>query len=57
MREVHALKRIPAHKNVIEYYRAWQEQGHLLIQMELCECSLSEVLYGLSGGDCKQFDK
>ncbi|CEO97378.1 unnamed protein product (mitochondrion) [Plasmodiophora brassicae] len=56
LREVHALKLIPPHPNVVEYYRAWQEEGHLIIQTGLCECSLSDLLDSISGGDNQMFD-
>eukprot|EP00474_Spongospora_subterranea_P009305 CRZ09763.1 hypothetical protein [Spongospora subterranea] len=48
LREVHALRRIPLNEHVIEYHRAWQEQGHLFIQMELCKSSLSDFLFDMS---------
>ena len=28
---------MPAHRHIVGQYRAWQEGGHLYIQMQLCE--------------------
>lgn len=34
-----------AHRNIVQYVQAWEEQDHLFIQTELCECgSLAEQL-------------
>ncbi|KAL3906644.1 MAG: hypothetical protein SGPRY_010475, partial [Prymnesium sp.] len=37
LREVFQSRRIDTHPNVVEYYRAWQEEYVFFIQMELCE--------------------
>lgn len=31
---------IPPHKNLVKFYRAWEETGRLYIQTELCDQSL-----------------
>ncbi|XP_071442640.1 probable protein kinase DDB_G0291842 [Hetaerina americana] len=40
--EVERLERIPKHPNCIQMYRAWEENGYLFLQLELCELSLAE---------------
>ena len=37
LQEVRAVTNLPAHENVVKYHRAWQEDRHFFIQMELCE--------------------
>ena len=37
MHEIQAVASLPAHPNVIGQYRAWQQRGHLFIQMDLAE--------------------
>ena len=37
LREVRLANDMPAHPNVVEYIRAWQDQRHFYVQMELCE--------------------
>ena len=37
LREVQTLAAMPAHRHIVGQYRAWQEGGHLYIQMQLCE--------------------
>lgn len=32
------------HPNLVKFYKAWEENGYLYIQTELCDCSLSEFL-------------
>lgn len=32
-----AVSRLPAHGNIVSYYRAWQQDKYMYIQMELCE--------------------
>ncbi|KAG6553898.1 hypothetical protein Mapa_004815 [Marchantia paleacea] len=41
--EVQALAAIGAHRNIVRYHTAWFESDYLYIQMELCECNLSEL--------------
>lgn len=36
--EVEAVTFLPAHPNVVKYFRAWQENQQFYCQMELCEC-------------------
>ena len=36
--EVEAMTFLPAHANVVKYFRAWQENMQFYCQMELCEC-------------------
>ena len=37
LREVQLANDMPAHPNVAEYYRAWQDSYFFYVQMELCE--------------------
>lgn len=40
-----AVAALPAHENIVGQYRAWQQNGHFNIQMELCEGgSLAQLL-------------
>lgn len=39
-REAQSHMSIPPHKNLVKFYRAWEEIDHLYIQTELCEQSL-----------------
>lgn len=36
LREIRAAARVGPHPNLIRYYSAWQEEGHLLFVTELC---------------------
>jgi len=36
LREVQLANSMPAHPNVVEYYRAWQDASFFYVQMELC---------------------
>src|SRR5262249_41705587 len=36
LREFRMFCKVDAHPNLITYYRAWQEDGYLYFQMELC---------------------
>ena len=36
LREVELANQMPSHPNVVEYYRAWQEERIFCVQMELC---------------------
>ncbi len=35
---------LPPHANCVAYYAAWEEQGYLFIQTELCEGSLKDYI-------------
>lgn len=37
LQEIEVANTLPAHPNVLTYYRAWQDDGRLYVQMELCE--------------------
>ena len=37
LQEVHVANNIKAHPNVVQYYRAWQDEKRFYVQMELCE--------------------
>lgn len=37
MHEIWSATVLPAHPHVVKYYRAWQQEGHFYIQLELCE--------------------
>lgn len=46
LHEIMAVASLPAHENIVEQYRAWQQGGHFNIQMELCEGgSLAQLLF------------
>ncbi|KAL0054481.1 hypothetical protein WJX82_009592 [Trebouxia sp. C0006] len=48
LHEIMAVASLPAHENIVEQYRAWQQGGHFNIQMELCEGgSLAQLLFEL----------
>ena len=32
-----AIAALPAHDNIVGQYRAWQQDGHFYLQMDLCE--------------------
>jgi serine/threonine protein kinase len=40
------VSRLELHRNIITYYRAWQEELHFLIQMEYCHSNLSDFVSG-----------
>lgn len=47
MREVRLVKcmhELGYHRNMIRYYKAWQEDQHFFVQMEFCDCNLSEYV-------------
>ncbi len=37
MQEIMAVAALPEHPNIVGHYRAWQQEGHFYIQMDLCE--------------------
>ena len=37
MHEIMAIAALPAHDNIVGQYRAWQQEGHFYLQMDLCE--------------------
>lgn len=37
MHELESVGSLTEHPNVVRYYRGWQQDAHLFIQMELCE--------------------
>lgn len=41
LQEVAKHEHLPEHPNLVKFYKAWEEQQRLYIQIELCECSLS----------------
>lgn len=43
--EVAKLESLPAHPNLMGFYRAWEEKRRLYIQTELCETSLFDEFY------------
>lgn len=51
MKEVENFQRLgPKCEHIIQYYRAWQEEGHFYVQMELCERgNLEDFLVALFG--------
>ncbi|KAG8236841.1 hypothetical protein J437_LFUL017125 [Ladona fulva] len=42
LKEVERLEKLPRHPNCVQLYRAWEEDGHLFLQIELCEFSLAK---------------
>ncbi|GFO48514.1 membrane-associated tyrosine-and threonine-specific cdc2-inhibitory kinase, partial [Plakobranchus ocellatus] len=42
MEEVAKHEELLPHPNCIRFYKAWEERGHLYIQTELCQMSVSE---------------
>eukprot|EP00462_Mataza_sp_D1_P019712 CAMPEP_0175139080 /NCGR_PEP_ID=MMETSP0087-20121206/10698_1 /TAXON_ID=136419 /ORGANISM="Unknown Unknown, Strain D1" /LENGTH=822 /DNA_ID=CAMNT_0016422039 /DNA_START=9 /DNA_END=2480 /DNA_ORIENTATION=- len=43
LQEVLLVAKLAIHRNVVTYFRAWQEELHFWIQMELCEGSLEQL--------------
>lgn len=37
LREIQAVAQLPAHPNIVGQVRAWQQEGHFYIQMDICE--------------------
>eukprot|EP00164_Ancoracysta_twista_P001393 GFYU01001815.1.p1 GENE.GFYU01001815.1~~GFYU01001815.1.p1 ORF type:complete len:398 (+),score=106.74 GFYU01001815.1:102-1295(+) len=37
LHEVESVASLPEHQNIVKYYRAWQQEAHFYVQMELCE--------------------
>ena len=44
LQEVAKHEQLPKHPNLVQFYKAWEENGYLYIQTELCECNLTEYL-------------
>ncbi len=42
LEEVVKLKQLPEHPNIIKFFKAWEEQNHLYIQIELCQMDLNQ---------------
>jgi membrane-associated tyrosine/threonine-specific cdc2-inhibitory kinase len=42
LEEVRKHEMIPKHDNCVEFVGAWEEDGYLYIQLELCRTSLEE---------------
>ena len=42
--EVQRVVNIPSHTHLVELERAWEEEGHLYLQMELCSKSLNQYI-------------
>lgn len=41
LHEVQRVVQIPSHKHLVELERAWEEDGHLFLQLQLCSKSLN----------------
>lgn len=56
LHEMAAVAALPQHPHLMSQYRAWQQDGHFYIQMELCENgSLDELLFAVRlGPRCRQ---
>lgn len=53
MHEIMAVAALPEHDNIVGQYRAWQQDGHFYIQMDLCEGgSLAHLLEEVRGARC-----
>ncbi len=44
LREVQRVVNIPAQNHLVVLERAWEEEGHLYLQMELCLKSLNQYI-------------
>lgn len=44
LQEVAKHEQLPKHPNLVQFYKAWEENGYLYIQTELCQCNLTEYL-------------
>lgn len=42
LQEVCRNEQLPPHPNCVRLYKAWEERGHLYMQTELCDTSLSD---------------
>ncbi|KAK7098663.1 membrane-associated tyrosine- and threonine-specific cdc2-inhibitory kinase-like [Littorina saxatilis] len=42
LEEVAKYEMLPEHRNLVKFYCAWEEEGKLYIQMELCQYSLNQ---------------
>ena len=43
LEEVRKMESLPHHPNCVRFYKAWEENQFLYIQLELCQTSLSEI--------------
>ena len=47
-----AVAALPEHDNIVGQFRAWQQEGHFYIQMDLCEGgSLAHLLQEVGSAD------
>ena len=52
MHEIMAIAALPAHENIVGQYRAWQQEGHFYLQMDLCEGgNLAELIDNVGTSD------
>uniref|UniRef100_A0A5S6R209 non-specific serine/threonine protein kinase n=1 Tax=Trichuris muris TaxID=70415 RepID=A0A5S6R209_TRIMR len=51
LREVQKYELLPVHPNLVKFIKAWEENGYLYIQTELCERSLTDYLITRSSVD------
>ncbi|GMS80695.1 hypothetical protein PENTCL1PPCAC_2870, partial [Pristionchus entomophagus] len=42
LEEVRIHSSIPLHPNILRFYQAWKEEGHVYMQLELCEGSVDD---------------
>jgi hypothetical protein len=47
LREVRLVHSLGDHANIVKYYCAWQEQMHFFVQMENCQCNLTDYTEAL----------
>ena len=52
LREVQRVVNIPTNLHLVELERAWEEDGHLYLQMELCLKSLNQEIEDYASRDC-----
>ena len=52
LREVQRVVNIPTNLHLVELERAWEEDGHLYLQMELCLKSLNQEIEDCDSKDC-----
>jgi len=44
LQEIKSTSVLGSHENIVQYYNAWQNEGHFFVLMEFCHCNLNEVL-------------
>lgn len=47
MQEVRNIMFIKKHRHCLQYVQAWEQQGHVYLQMEFCSATLHDVRVSL----------